>query len=152
PVTSTGPVLPVVALNMSATKTILKLFPTVRAAIVVPATWNEMLLVIPLAPFPQVVHAIPKVKLPVPSPLKAPVWAAKVCPANGWATVMLAKLGAPLNLNAWKSAAPVFAQELGAMLTRTSTFAPFWVKVTVPNGGVPHPPVQWSDVRLNETA
>src|SRR5262245_55417543 len=63
----------------------------------------------------------------------------------------------PLNLNNWKSPAPVCAQPtvLGgppAKSTVMSTFAPFWVSVTVPNGAVPHPPVQWSLVRLNCSA
>src|SRR5262249_1089603 len=32
------------------------------------------------------------------------------------------------------------------------TFAPFWVTSTVPNGGVPQVPVQWSEVSWNVIA
>ena len=59
----------------------------------------------------------------------------------------------PLNLKSWKSAAPVFAHPtvFGGPFARSTTkltFAPAWVTSTVPNGAVPQPPVQWSDVKL----
>ena len=50
-----------------------KLFRAVTSAIVALAMLKTRLLVISRFPFPQVVQAIPKVKGPVPSPLKAPV-------------------------------------------------------------------------------
>src|SRR5262245_61743514 len=66
---------------------------------------------------------------------------------------MLARLGAPLNLKYCMSADPVNTNRFeSARLTEISTFAPFWVTVTVPNGGVPQPPVQWSDVIGKVTA
>jgi hypothetical protein len=62
-----------------------------------------------------------------------------------------------LNLKSWKSPAPVCAQltVFGGPFARSTkklTFAPAWVTVTVPNGAVPQPPVQWSDVKSNMTA
>src|SRR5438874_2420816 len=78
---STGPVLPVVLLKISATKTLPRLFGAVRSAIVALATWNIISVLKALdAPLPHVVQLIPKPKFPVPSPLKAPASAAKVWP------------------------------------------------------------------------
>src|SRR6478735_925026 len=62
-----------------------------------------------------------------------------------------------LNLNNWKSAGPTCAHEtvFGGPFARSTTkltFAPAWVTDTVPNGAVPQPPSQWSDVRSNVTA
>ena len=57
-------------------------FPAVTSAIVALAMVKSRLLVIPRSPFPQVVQLIPKLKGPVPSPLKAPVFACNVFPAN----------------------------------------------------------------------
>ena len=62
-----------------------------------------------------------------------------------------------LNLNNWKSAGPTCAHEtvFGGPFARSTTiltFAPAWVTSTVPNGAVPQPPMQWSDVKSNETA
>ena len=153
-VAKTGPVLPVDPM-MSATKTFPELFGAVRSAIVAVATW-KMISVLNLsdAPPPHVVQAIPKPKVPVPSPLKAPVCAAKVLPGLFWLTVMSPKTTpVALNLKASKSADPVFTNAfVPNRSTSTSTVVPFWVSVTLPNGGVPHPPVQWSPVRLNTTA
>jgi hypothetical protein len=39
-----------------------------------------------------------------------------------------------------------------ARSTTICTFAPTWVTPTVPNGAVPQPPVQWSDVKSKTTA
>src|SRR5262249_21129094 len=76
----TGPVFPVLPM-MSATKTLPRLFLAIRSAIVALATWNTMSLPnLSLAPPPHVVHAIPNANDPVPSPLKAPVCAARVSP------------------------------------------------------------------------
>src|SRR6476660_8683993 len=57
-----------------------------------------------------------------------------------------------LHLNSWKSAATVCAHGtvFGVTFARSTTkltFAPTWVTSTVPNGAVPQPPVQWSDVK-----
>src|SRR5215510_10949973 len=58
-----------------------------------------------------------------------------------------------LNLKSWKFAAPVCAHETPlARSTTICTFAPTWVTSTVPNGAVPQPPVQWSDVKSNTIA
>ena len=62
-----------------------------------------------------------------------------------------------LNLNNWKSASPTCAHEtvFGGPFARSTTkwtFAPTCVTSTVPNGAVPQPPMQLSDVRSNVTA
>ena len=59
-----------------------RLFGAVTSAIVALAMVKSRLLAIPRAPFPQVVQLIPKLKFPVPSPLKVPVFACNVFPAN----------------------------------------------------------------------
>src|SRR5262249_26723100 len=156
--TSTGPVFPVppaAALErMSPTKRLPLLFGWVRSAMVALATWNVMsLLNALLAPPPHVVHWIPNANVPVPPPLKAPVCAARVWEGTVWSTVMSARTTpVALNLKAWNSTEPVFTHRLGENRCAVmSTFAPFWDRVTVPNGGVPQPPVpeQWSLVKLN---
>ena len=55
-------------------------FPNVTSAIVALAMLKTRLLLIPRAPFPQVVQLIPKLKGPVPSPLKVPVFACNGLP------------------------------------------------------------------------
>jgi hypothetical protein len=67
---------------MSATKMFPRLLPAVTSAIVAIAMVKSRLLLIPIFPIPQVVQVIPKLKFPVPSPLKAPVCATNVSPAN----------------------------------------------------------------------
>jgi len=80
--TSTGPVLPVWPEKTSATKMLPRAFGTVISAIVALAIVKSTLLVMPRLPLPHVAHQIPKLKSPVPSPLRLPVFACSVCPAN----------------------------------------------------------------------
>ena len=158
PVEATGPVWPVVPESMSATKLKPVLFVPSNAASVVPATWNER--IVPIgsaldAPFPQIPasQVMPKLKLPVPSPLKLPVSAIRCVPAAVWSTEIEARLGAPLNLKYCVSAAPVNRNWFVPISdTRILTFAPACVSVTVPKGAGPQPPEQWSVVSKNESA
>src|SRR5262249_3599464 len=122
------------------------------------ATWNTMsLLNASLNPFPQLGQLIPKLKAPVPSPLKPPPAEKFACKAGTCASTVMSPSTTPvaLNLKAWKSADPVFAYANGLFkCTVTSTFAPFWTTLTVPNivPAGPQPPEQWSWSKLKSNA
>ena len=79
------------------------------------------------------VQLIPKLKGPVPSPLKVPLFACNVCPANVWTRPMSpTTTPVALNLKSWKSAATVCAHEtvFGGPLAESTTICtpdPTWV-------------------------
>src|SRR5262249_54791148 len=93
--TSTGPVLPFGA-STSATKRFARLFGAVTSAIVALRTVKPTAPPKPVGPFPQVGQLIPKVKFPVPSPLKAPVAATK---AGTCAPTTISVNATPMPLN-----------------------------------------------------
>jgi hypothetical protein len=103
-VASTGPIFPLGA-KTPATKTLPKLFGTVRSAIVAFATRKLMgLLNAPAPPLAQAptgssVHLILKPKVPVPSPLNAPAVGIRILVGTVWSGVMSTiSMPVPLNL------------------------------------------------------
>jgi hypothetical protein len=133
-------------------------FPAVTSAIVALAMLRTRSLVIPRAPFPQVGAADPETE----RPCAVPVEGSGVC---------LQRLSCKRLIDAnvtHHNASSVEFKELEvrrprlrpsnvfggpfARSTKKLTFAPAWVTDTVPNGAVPQPPVQWSDVKSNMTA
>ena len=150
--TSITPVVPL--MSTSAMKMTPAAFGWVRAAIVVFKTSNEIE-AMPVFPL-HVGQFIPESKVPKsgwPFTSNVPVTPTVVA---GDSLTILAAPPDPLNANIADIVgfiAPVSAKKvkLGPD-TVTLTLAPFWVSVTVPNGAVPQPFVQWSDVRLKMAA
>jgi hypothetical protein len=107
-------------------------------------------------------HATPKLKFPVPSPLKLPLNPARP-PVTAFvgipvAALMMFNAVAPdavlLNLKSCWSADPVSTNLFASDKTTSKlTDVPLCVSVTVPNDvAVPHPPVTWHDVKVKMSA
>src|SRR5262249_55935285 len=168
--TSTGPVLaPFPPMAMSATKIFPKLFAVSRLASVVLVTVKVISWKVGVDPplqLARMAHVIPKVNIPVPSPLKPPgvtAWSPTRPPGTAFAGMPVSGLMmfvavAPdavlLNLKSWSSADPVVTNLFESDKTiSTLTDVPTCVSVTVPNvaPGV-HPLEAWHDVKVNESA